>query len=37
MRQYTKFYLGGEWCDAAAADQIEVINPATASLFRLKR
>ncbi len=29
MRQYTQFYINGEWLDGAAQNLCEVINPAT--------
>ncbi len=29
MRDYLKFYIGGEWVDPAAPRRLEVINPAT--------
>ncbi|MEI6485005.1 MAG: aldehyde dehydrogenase family protein [Sphingomonadales bacterium] len=29
MRDYTKFYIGGEWVEPAAANPLDVINPAT--------
>ncbi len=28
MREYTQFYINGEWVDPAVANQIDVINPA---------
>ncbi|NOY14380.1 MAG: aldehyde dehydrogenase family protein [Deltaproteobacteria bacterium] len=33
MRQYKRFYIGGEWRTAAAAEQISVINPATEAVI----
>jgi betaine-aldehyde dehydrogenase len=33
MRQYNKFFIGGEWCDAAATETIEVVNPATEAVI----
>ncbi|MFD0364643.1 aldehyde dehydrogenase family protein [Nocardia sp. GCM10030253] len=29
MREYRKFYIGGQWLDPAGPDTFEVINPAT--------
>ncbi|WP_353215996.1 aldehyde dehydrogenase family protein [Sandarakinorhabdus sp.] len=29
MRDYTKFYIGGQWVEPAAPNPIDVINPAT--------
>ncbi len=29
MRDYTKFYIGGEWVEPAVANPLDVINPAT--------
>ena len=29
MRQYTKFYIDGQWVDPAAPKLLDVINPAT--------
>ncbi|MGF7234154.1 MAG: aldehyde dehydrogenase family protein, partial [Frankia sp.] len=29
MREYLKFYIGGEWTDPAESRTIEVVNPAT--------
>lgn len=29
MREYLKFYIGGEWVDPGGSDTIDVINPAT--------
>jgi aldehyde dehydrogenase (NAD+) len=29
MRDYTKFYIGGEWVDPAVPNPLDVINPAT--------
>lgn len=32
MRNYKKFYIGGEWCAALTDEFIQVINPATESV-----
>ena len=29
MRDYTKFYINGQWVEAATAKPLDVINPAT--------
>ena len=29
MREYLKFYIGGEWVDPATPARVDVINPAT--------
>ena len=29
MREYTKFYIDGQWVDPAVPKQLDVINPAT--------
>ncbi|WP_303810238.1 aldehyde dehydrogenase family protein, partial [Sandarakinorhabdus limnophila] len=29
MRDYTKFYIDGQWVDPAVPKQLDVINPAT--------
>ncbi|MCX4092521.1 aldehyde dehydrogenase family protein [Nocardia sp. alder85J] len=32
MREYLKFYIGGEWVDPAQSDTFDVVNPATEEL-----
>ena len=29
MRDYVKFYIGGEWVEPVGSDRLDVINPAT--------
>ena len=33
MREYTKFYIDGQWVDPAVPKQLDVINPATEAAY----